>query len=63
VSRVLPSGLIEGSPEADAAEAAESAAFEAKYGTTPRRPVAEPVGPTDAQRRLRSLGIDLRGTK
>ena len=60
MSRVLPSGLIEGSPEANAAERAWSEAFEAANGPTDPA-LLRPRG--NVQARLRSLGIDLRGTR
>lgn len=66
-ARRLPSGLIEGSPEANAAEAAESARLDRELGITPptaaeRRAAAARSRRRDTAAALRRVGIDLRGT-
>lgn len=64
----LPSGLIEGSPEANAAELAESARLDALLGLTPPTPAERRAATRRALATSRAargqrtaLGIDLTG--
>lgn len=66
--RRLPSGLLEGSPAANAAEAAESARLDRELGLTPPTPqeraAAVRRGEAASRRARRSgygIGLDLRG--
>lgn len=66
--RRLPSGLIEGSPEANAAEHAESERLDRELGIPPltvadRRRIAAESRRRDIAGTLRRIGIDLRGAR
>lgn len=60
-ARILPSGLREDSPEADAAERAESEAFDRAHGLTPRTPAERAALVREGERRSRALHRSLRG--